>query len=134
MSRLALENELNETSPQLDSVQQLQTTIESGSVLVSRILNIRNGLEVFNEDSLSLYPVPLEVEVDETSYELEIDGTTYDLTISYEREQTLNVERVLRITASSLSASSRTFTPIFVECPETNPNCGSGATLITCYF
>ncbi|MEM9326214.1 MAG: hypothetical protein AAGA85_11180 [Bacteroidota bacterium] len=126
--------QLSAEEAELDSLSEIQTTIESGAVVVSRIRNLRNGLEITNSDTLTSYQVPLEVEVDETNYELEIEGTTYDLTILYERAQTLNVERVLSITASSLFATSSNFEEVDVLCPETNPDCTSGETIIGCFF
>ncbi len=131
---MAVDDKLSLGNAAVDSLETRKQLVQSGAVLVSRILNLRNGLERTYEDSLTAWQIPLEVEIDQTAYELEIDGTDYDLTINYEREQTVDVERVVRIRALSLTATSSTYDSLLVQCPESNPNCGSGETIITCYF
>ncbi|MEO9804714.1 MAG: hypothetical protein ABJF04_15765 [Reichenbachiella sp.] len=105
-------------------------TINSGSVHISAIENIKNGLSVFYEDSSTTWKLPLDMNEDGIDVNITIDEEIYNLELSYNRSTTANEKNRVTIGTSNFSIIKTDFNNSSVSCT----NCEAAETTVYVEF
>ena len=110
-----LDSIMNESRKQWTEVE---STINSGEVLVSSITNRVNSKRVEYEDSSTLWYLPVSMNEDEVFTSIELDGQFYDLDVSYERLITVNEFNNVIVETQNISITNDDFIRIEFDCQD----------------
>jgi len=125
---------------QFDSIMSASQTfwvadsinIISGLVLVSKIENLLNGRSVTFADSATVFPIPLDMNVDSSVLLLTLGQTDYALTLEYLRIESQDEFGRVTVQAFDLMVKSHAFDLVQVDCK--NEDCIDSETTIRIYF
>lgn len=123
----------------LDSLNKLLnavvTTMNSGNVQLKNVVLQNNGTELFFEDSMNRFSLPLLLgtvgEYMETTYDMTIGDESYSISIGYETFETIDDARIARVRARNTDIVFSSFDSLKVNCPT---DCISDETTVTLYF
>lgn len=94
------------------------TTINSGSVKIFSIENLKNGQAVFYEDSSTTWKMPLDMQADDIDVDITIDDIIYNLKLSYSRTTTADEKNKVVIKTSDFSIISTDFNNPSLSCQD----------------
>lgn len=92
------------------------TIINSGSVLISTIENIKNGQSVSYEDSSTTWRLPLDMNADNIEVNITIAQKVYKMSLSYTRSTTANEKNKVIIETSNFSIVATDFNNSSLSC------------------
>lgn len=92
--------------------------INSGSVKVFSIENLKNGLAVYYEDSSTTWKLPLDMQADDIDVDITIDEIIYNLKLSYSRTTTADEKNKVVIKTSDFSIISTDFNNPSLSCQD----------------
>jgi hypothetical protein len=130
---LILRTEYNYLS---DSINSIITVLLDGDVKIDYIQSLFNDF-VDDEypDSMAVYPLPLNVNGNISSYEISINGQVYQLALSHTNSEYFTANQAIKIGISELSimdVSLNPFDSVFFYCPTSN--CNEGDSSIICLY
>ncbi|MEP2024429.1 MAG: hypothetical protein ABJH98_10570 [Reichenbachiella sp.] len=106
-------------------------TINSGAVKVESIVNTKNMIPIFYEDSSTSWKLPLDMQADDIDVDITIEGSkTFNLKLSYSRTTTANEKNKVVIKTSNFEIISTDFNNSSLSCE----NCDDINTMIYVEF
>lgn len=137
-SLIKIRSVVSKSNSELDSINKvLNTTISSmnnGNVQLTKVVLLNTGTELFYEDSMSRFSLPLLLgtvgEYTESNYEITIVDTVFNLDFSYVTYESIDEARVARVRARELTVLNNDT----VNVDNCNNECISDETTVTVYF
>ncbi|MEQ8471837.1 MAG: hypothetical protein RIC35_11655 [Marinoscillum sp.] len=112
------------------------SAINGGSIQLSEVLLVTNNINLFFEDSMKSFSLPLLIgEVgseQETSYRVIIVEDTFYISLQYSSYETVDAARVARIRTRNIDTVSHSFDSLNINCR--TADCLSDETTLTVYF
>lgn len=94
----------------------IASTINSGSVRVSSIVNNKNGQSISYEDSSTLWYLPLDMQGDEVDVDIVIADQAYNLVLGYSRKTKADEKNKVFIETSDFEIISTDFNNPYFSC------------------
>ncbi|NQW26539.1 MAG: hypothetical protein HQ474_01395 [Flammeovirgaceae bacterium] len=118
----------------LDSLNQLQTILLSGEVMVDTIFNLSDDRYYLPEATQAEYVVPLNYNDTISSMGFWIDNAFYFIQLQHTNELTIDVRGNAKVSLKQINVTedAHNFTEITIQCK--NSYCRANETIVVCYY
>ena len=133
---LILINEENDDyyTTEINQMNEIQTTLKSGSLMVDTVFNLFNNQYQVLDDLTYQYNIPLNYNDSLSSLGFSIGGHLYYINLQHTNELVIDVRGNARVSLSKIDTvpSAHNFANINIQCE--NLSCKANETAFTCYY